>query len=61
MDERCGFSGALLAVKYLRSHIDTYPLHTSAETVAALLSLIRSRRFDHKKQIFFSWERPPTP
>ncbi len=52
-DGTCGFSGALLAVKYLRTHIDTYPDATTPQTIDALLGLIRSQRFDNKKQVFF--------
>lgn len=53
LTEECGFSGAFLAVQYLRQRIDSSPKTVSAATIEALLFQIRSPRFDRKKQLFF--------
>jgi len=55
-DGTCGFSGSFMAVKHLRYHIDDDPDSTTTDTIDALLGLIRSLRFDHKKQVFFLLE-----
>lgn len=53
VSERLGFSGAYMAVKYLRTHIDKAPCQTTAQTRHALVHVIQSSRFQRKKQVFF--------
>lgn len=53
LNHKIGFSAAYLDVQYLYAHIRTNPEFVTKQTVTALLSLIRSKNFDSRKQAFF--------
>ncbi|MCP3876562.1 MAG: SidJ-related pseudokinase [Desulfobacteraceae bacterium] len=53
LNQRLSFSGAYLAVQYLFLTIQISPELITEQTVAALISLIQSSKFDKKKQSFF--------
>ena len=51
-----GFSAAYMAVRYLASCIESRPDEFTDRTVDALICLIRTDKFDHKKQVLFLFQ-----